>query len=187
MSNLPALATINTFLDQVIHCEAETLLRSLPDNSINAVITSPPYYGLRSYLPDDHAEKGREIGLEDTPAAYVERLVAVFREIRRVLRPDGVAWLNLGSSYAGSGKGGNPPDSPWSGFVGNVAREQSAKVRPSVLANADEPFALRDDLTPDEAAYVLSELARLRKGDEVTNPNVAVGVDEAIAPLTSGE
>ncbi len=114
MSNLPALATVDTFIDQVICCEAETLARSLPDNSINAVICSPPYYGLRSYLPDDHAEKGREIGLEDTPAAYVERLVAVFREIRRVLRPDGVCWLNLGDSYAGSGRGlmgdGTPSD-----------------------------------------------------------------------------
>lgn len=92
-----------TSLD-VVHCaDALAWLRGAPSDWLNAVITSPPYYGLRSYLPDDHAEKGREIGLEDTPAAYVERLVAVFREIRRVLRPDGVVWLNLGDSYARNG------------------------------------------------------------------------------------
>ena len=60
------------------------------------------YWGLRSYLPDGHEDKHREIGLESTPEAYVAELVAVFREVRRVLRPDGTLWLNLGDSYAGS-------------------------------------------------------------------------------------
>lgn len=168
-------------LDKIYCTDAMEWLRNAPSDWINCVVTSPPYYNLRNY------ETEGQLGLENTPAAYVERLVAVFREIRRVLRPDGVCWLNLGSSYAGSGKGGNPPDSPWSGFVGNTAREQSAKVRPSVLANADEPFALRDDLTPDEVSYVLSELARLRQSDEVTNPNLSVSVDKAVAPLASSE
>lgn len=82
-----------TSLD-VVHC-ADTLawLRGAPSDWLNCVVTSPPYLNLR-----DYGAPG-QIGLEDTPDAYVARLVAVFREIRRVLRPDGTVWLNLGSSY----------------------------------------------------------------------------------------
>jgi DNA modification methylase len=69
-------------------------IRSLPDKSIHCCITSPPYFGLRDYQMD------RQIGLEDTPEAFVARLVDVFREVRRVLRDDGTLWLNLGDSYA---------------------------------------------------------------------------------------
>jgi DNA modification methylase len=74
-------------------------LKTLPDASINCCVTSPPYWGLRDY---GHAG---QIGLEQTPEAYVAELVAVFREVRRVLRPDGTLWLNLGDSYGG-GNGG---------------------------------------------------------------------------------
>src|SRR6185503_9824151 len=78
--------------------------RSLPlkDGCVNCVVTSPPYFGLRDY------GVARQIGLEPTPEAYVSALITVFREVRRVLKSDGVCWLNLGDSYAGSGKGGNP-------------------------------------------------------------------------------
>ena len=68
----------------------------IPDTSVQCCVTSPPYYGLRDYSVEG------QIGLEPTVAAYVERLVGVFREVRRVLRPDGLAFLNLGDSYAGS-------------------------------------------------------------------------------------
>ena len=68
-------------------------LRLLPDECIHTCITSPPYYGLRDYGEDD------QIGLEETPEEYVVNLVAVFREVRRVLRDDGTLWLNLGDSY----------------------------------------------------------------------------------------
>jgi DNA modification methylase len=71
-------------------------LRGLPDESVHACVTSPPYWGLR-----DYGEPG-QIGNESTPEEYVARLVAVFRETRRVLRSDGTLWLNLGDSYAGS-------------------------------------------------------------------------------------
>jgi DNA modification methylase len=71
-------------------------MRTLPDGCVQTCITSPPYYGLRDY---GHAG---QIGLEDSPDAYVQKMVEVFREVRRVLRDDGTLWLNLGDSYAGS-------------------------------------------------------------------------------------
>lgn len=74
-------------------------LRGLTPSSVSAVVTSPPYFGLR-----DYGTKG-QIGLERTPEEYVRRLVAVFRAVWRVLRDDGTLWLVLGDSYAGSGKG----------------------------------------------------------------------------------
>ena len=74
-------------------------LRTLPGGFIHTCVTSPPYWGLRDYgVPG-------QIGLEPTPEEYVEKMVEVFREVRRVLRDDGTLWLNLGDSYAGSGKG----------------------------------------------------------------------------------
>ncbi len=75
------------------------VLRTMPDESVQMCVTSPPYFGLRDY---GHAG---QLGLEKTPAEYVEKMVTVFREVRRVLRDDGVLFLNIGDSYAGSGKG----------------------------------------------------------------------------------
>lgn len=72
-------------------------LHYLEDKSVNCCVTSPPYYGLRDYGVDG------QIGLEETPEQYVEKMVAVFREVRRVLKDDGTLWLNLGDSYAASG------------------------------------------------------------------------------------
>jgi DNA modification methylase len=78
--------------------DAVTELKKLPEKSVQCVVTSPPYWGLRDY---GHAG---QIGLERTPADYVDAMVQVFREVRRVLKDDGTLWLNLGDSYAG-GKG----------------------------------------------------------------------------------
>lgn len=75
-------------------------LRTLPDESVHCVVTSPPYWGLRDY--GFHGQ----IGLEETPSAFVEALVEVMREVRRVLRRDGTLWLNLGDTYLGGRTGG---------------------------------------------------------------------------------
>jgi DNA modification methylase len=75
------------------------VLRTLPDESVQCCVTSPPYWGLRDY------GHNAQIGLEATPEAYVGRMVEVFREVRRVLRDDGTLWLNLGDSYANPGGG----------------------------------------------------------------------------------
>ena len=80
--------------------DCREVLATLPDASVQTVVTSPPYYGLRSYLPEAHADKASEIGLEPSVDAYVAEMVAVFREVRRVLADDGTLWLNLGDSYA---------------------------------------------------------------------------------------
>ena len=65
-------------------------LATLPAESVQCVVTSPPYFALRSYLTDDDPMKKFEIGIEKTPQEYIEKLVAVFREVRRVLKSDGV-------------------------------------------------------------------------------------------------
>tara|TARA_R100001463_G_scaffold23790_3_gene56855 strand:+ start:4471 stop:5553 length:1083 start_codon:yes stop_codon:yes gene_type:complete len=75
-------------------------MREIPALSVDCVVTSPPYYGLRDYGSDG------QIGLEKSPEEYVKRMVEVFREVRRILKDTGTVWLNLGDSYAGSGKGG---------------------------------------------------------------------------------
>lgn len=76
------------------------VLGRFPDRAVQCCVTSPPYWGLRDYGVEG------QLGLESTPAEYVSALVAVFREVRRVLRDDGTLWLNLGDSYANVGKWG---------------------------------------------------------------------------------
>lgn len=89
-----------------IYCmDALTLLRAMPSGSVNCIVTSPPYFGLRSYTDGDTLE----IGKEQTPAEYVKALAGVFSEARRVLRDDGTLWLNLGDTYTGGGRGATPP------------------------------------------------------------------------------
>jgi DNA modification methylase len=73
-----------------------SVVKTLADQSVNCVITSPPYWGLRDYKVDG------QFGLEPTPDLYVQHLVELFREIKRVLKDDGSVWLNLGDSYAGN-------------------------------------------------------------------------------------
>ncbi len=81
------------------------VLRALPARSVQCVATSPPYWGLR-----DYGTGGAQLGLEPTPQEYVDKMVEVFREVRRVLRDDGTLWLNLGDSYAGAMPGRNDVD-----------------------------------------------------------------------------
>lgn len=75
------------------------VLKQIPNESVQCFITSPPYYGLRDY------GTAKQIGLEETPDEYIENLVAVFREIKRILKNDGTLWVNVGDSYSGSGRG----------------------------------------------------------------------------------
>jgi DNA modification methylase len=121
-------------------------LKDLPACSVQCVVTSPPYYGLRDYGVEG------QIGLESTPEVYVQQLVKVFREVWRVLKDDGTLWLNLGDSYNGSGKGGNPEGSP---FIKQKTNQGSLLDRPTRISGLKPKdligipwmvaFALRSD------------------------------------------
>ena len=86
-------------MNKLICADAAAGLKTLPSESVQMCVTSPPYYGLRDYGTDG------QIGVEQTPQEYIDRLVEVFAEVHRVLKPDGTLWLNISDSYAGSGKG----------------------------------------------------------------------------------
>ena len=89
------------YRDWSIECgDALKTLRTLPNESVQTTVTSPPYFQLRDYKIDG------QLGLESTPEEYVAKMVEVFREVRRVLRSNGTLWLNLADSYIGGGKGG---------------------------------------------------------------------------------
>lgn len=92
--------------------DALDVLATLPEQSIQTCITSPPYFGLRDYGHDG------QIGLEQTPDEYVAKLVQVFREVRRVLADDGTVWLNLGDSYAAQRGGTHQPAETLAGGKG---------------------------------------------------------------------
>lgn len=87
---------------QIITGDALEELKKLPDNCCSTCVTSPPYFGLRNY------DTPGQIGLEETPDEYVEKIAEVFREVRRVLKDDGTLWLNIGDSYA-TRSGPQPP------------------------------------------------------------------------------
>ena len=80
--------------DRIFQGDCLEVLKTLPDESVDCCVTSPPYYGLRDYGCNG------QIGLEETPEKYVENLVNVFREVRRVMKKDGTLWLNLGEELS---------------------------------------------------------------------------------------
>ena len=86
-------------MNKLICADAVAGLKTLSPASVQMCVTSPPYYGLRDYGTDG------QIGVKQTPQEYIDRLVEVFAEVHRVLKPDGTLWLNISDSYAGSGKG----------------------------------------------------------------------------------
>lgn len=85
-------------INEIICGDALEVLKTLPDESVDCCITSPPYYGLRDY------GVGSQIGLEKTPEEYVQKLVQLFRDVKRILKKEGTCWLNLGDSFV-SAKG----------------------------------------------------------------------------------
>jgi DNA modification methylase len=95
---------------RILQGDCREVLRTLPAESVQTCVTSPPYWGLRDYGVEG------QLGLERTPEAYVARIVEVFREVHRVLRPDGTLWLNLGDSYVTAPHGrGSSHDPKWPG------------------------------------------------------------------------
>ena len=113
-------------LNHIYTGDALEVLGSLADNSIDCCMTSPPYYGLRDYGVNG------QIGLEETPEAYIERLLGVFRQVYRVLKPDGTFWLNIGDSYAGSGRG-----------KGDINKKGIQPKASHVGDNFDKPYKIK--------------------------------------------
>jgi DNA modification methylase len=109
-------------------------MSEIPDDVIQCCVCSPPYYGLRDYGIEG------QIGLEPTVGEYVERLVGVFREVRRVLRDDGTLWLNLGDSYASMGGAGGTMSA--SGLVGGTKaqRPRPEAGNPEVWGRWNKPW-----------------------------------------------
>ena len=135
--------------------DALEVLRRMPDESTHTIVTSPPYFGLRSYDMDG------QIGLETTPREYVAKLVAIFCEVRRVLRSDGTLWLVLGDSFSGSNKGMNKdgssnggPKTPRGILQGGIPFEKSGLPPKNLigipwrvaLALQDDGWILRSDI-----------------------------------------
>ncbi len=113
---------ISDWRNRITNADVIDGLRQIPDGVVQVCVTSPPYWGLRSYLPADHPDKALEIGSEATAPEYVEKMVGVFGEVRRVMRDDGVLWLNIGDSYC--------QDSKWGGWSGNKNEAKQGYARP---------------------------------------------------------
>jgi site-specific DNA-methyltransferase (cytosine-N4-specific) len=116
-------------------------LRTLPDGSVDCIVTSPPYYGLRDYGAEG------QYGLEATPAEYVETMRALFAEARRVLADDGTLWLNLGDSYSsGQGALNTGFNERWHG-EGTGGQRKQEKGRPSRRRDGAKVAAARRAVT----------------------------------------
>lgn len=87
----------NDFINQILCGDALSKLQELPSATVNCCVTSPPYYGLRDYGIDG------QLGLEESPQEYINKLVAIFHEVARVLKPDGTCWINIADSYCPTG------------------------------------------------------------------------------------
>ena len=114
-------------MNKIFCGNALDVLRSFPDESINMCVTSPPYYGLRDYGVN------AQIGNEQTPFEYIQNLVMVFNEVKRILKADGTLWVNIAVSYAGSNRGAwnNPPE-VWSAKNVNPENNKSISAMPKL-------------------------------------------------------
>lgn len=116
-------------------------LRRLPEKSVQCIVTSPPYWGLRDY------DIAGQIGLENSLSQYVNRLVAVFNEARRVLKTDGIFWLNIGDGYTSGNRGWRAPDKKNPARAMNVRPDTPEGRKPKDLLGVPwrVAFALQQD------------------------------------------
>lgn len=130
--------------------DCREVLPTVESGSIQCVVTSPPYFALRAYLSADDPNKALEIGSEATPTEYIERLVCVFREVWRVLRSDGVLWVNIGDSYCANPPGNRQPRAEQGNGRGLLRiadqKHQDARQQRGVskIAFADEAIKRKD-------------------------------------------
>jgi site-specific DNA-methyltransferase (cytosine-N4-specific) len=141
------------WLDRTHAGDCRDLLRRMNQDGVRvqACVTSPPYFRLRSYLPEEHPDKAREIGREDSPDAYIEHLVDVFSAVRDVLADDGTLWVVIGDTYAArrgwqapSTRGG-PKHAPAQGRAGGMRPGEGLKPKDLIGIPWRLAFALRED------------------------------------------
>jgi DNA modification methylase len=144
---------------RILQGDCRQVLATLPAASVQCCVTSPPYFGLRNYGVEG------QIGLEETPDAYVAEMVAVFREVRRVLKDDGTLWLNLGDSYVSNGRCGIKPKDligiPW--MVAFALRADGWYLRKDIIWSKPNPMpeSVTDRPTSShEYVFLLSKAAR---------------------------
>lgn len=140
----PPLAESAIYQGDVSH-----VLSRLPSDSIQCAVTSPPYWGMRDYGIEG------QIGLEDTLPQFINRLVAVFAEVKRVLRPDGCLWLNIGDGYTSGNRGYRAPDKKNPARAMSVRPDTPEGLKPKdllgipwrlALALQDDGWYLRSDI-----------------------------------------
>jgi DNA modification methylase len=140
---------------RILQGDVRKRLAELPSDSFDCIVTSPPYWGLRDY------GVAGQIGLEPTLTEYLDTMVAVCRELRRVLKPSGTFWLNLGDCYAGGGRGGNPAESAFRKQATNVGSLIAATplgatgLKAKDLCMAPNRLAIR---LQEDGWYVRSEI-----------------------------
>jgi DNA modification methylase len=123
-------------LIRIIHADVIDGLAQIPDQTVQCVVTSPPYWGLRDYGVEG------QIGLEKTPEEFITKMVEVFREVRRVLRDDGTCWLNLGDSYAADRGGSCQPAETLAGGIHGHSEYDDAlrgRLREGKQSHRDAP------------------------------------------------
>ncbi len=128
-------------MGRVIEGDALEVLKTLEGGSVQCAITSPPYWRLRDY------GFASQLGMEETLSEYLERLVETFREVRRVLRPDGTLWLNMGDAYSagGNGGGGSFQETNPARVIGKTRAPQGLKPKDLIGLPWRVAFALQED------------------------------------------
>lgn len=132
---------------RILHGDCRDVLKTLAAGSVQCCVSSPPYFGLRSYLPSSHPDKSLEIGNEDSPSQYVETMVSVFREVWRVLADNGTLFLNIGDSYTPTNRGENAKpkgDGPVSDLQANCLHSDLPTRKAMIQAVTREGFKDKD-------------------------------------------
>lgn len=133
-------------INQIFNTDALTGLKNLPDNCTDFCISSPPYWALRSYLPEEHPSKKYELGQEPFFKDYIKNLLEIYKEVYRVLKPEGSCFVNLGDSYYGGNKGQGGMNSKQKTNLGSVfvdgRKFNQKEIKRKSLCNIPYRFAI---------------------------------------------
>jgi DNA modification methylase len=168
---------------KILTGNCKNVLKTLPDKSIQTCVTSPPYYQLRDYQGEPD-----QLGQEPTPQEYISKLVEIFREVKRVLRDDGTVWINIGDSYAGSGKGrfgdGTPASSKGSKQATNKGSMEGIIRPPKIIHGVKRKELIG---IPWRLAIALSDDGWYLRSDIIWNKTNAMPSSVKDRPNTSHE